>query len=54
MELRFPEKHGTIIRYRNASAKLEADSVKMTVAIPVTWWISAVSATSAWKARSTR
>ena len=38
MELRFPEKHGTIIRYRNASAKLEADSVKMTVAIPVDGW----------------
>ena len=54
MELRFPEKHGTIIRYRSASAKLEADSVKMTVAIPVAWWISAASATSAWKARSTR
>ena len=38
MELRFPEKHGTIIRYRNASAKLEADSVKMTIAIPVDGW----------------
>lgn len=38
MELRFPEKHGTIIRYCNASAKLEADSVKMTIAIPVDGW----------------
>lgn len=38
MELRFPEKHGTIIRYRNASAKLEADSVKMTITIPVDGW----------------
>ena len=35
MELRYPEKHGTIIRYRNASAKLEADSVKMTIAVPI-------------------
>ena len=35
MEQRYPEKHGTIIRYRNASAKLEADSVKMTIAIPM-------------------
>lgn len=54
MELRFPEKHGTIIRYRNALAKLEADSVKMWRICSATWWISAASATSAWKARSTR
>ena len=38
MELRYPEKHGTIIRYRNALAKLEEDSVKMTIAIPVDGW----------------